>query len=275
MTAINAAALAPDLPAWAMMWAVALLIYAMAKLCTLRAARIGTSPARIAGYVLAWPGMDPDPFLQHRNDVARPAPRDWLPPALRLALGGTLVWGMVRTLVADRPLLAGWIGATGLILLLHFGTFHLLALAWQRGGVGAEPIMRRPAASTSLGEFWGKRWNLAFNELARRLVFDPLRRRAGVAVATTGSFLASGLIHELVISLPAGGGYGLPTAYFLAQDAGVLLQRSRPARRLRLDRGARGRIVTVLFVVAPLHWLFHQAFMLRVIVPFLDAIGSF
>jgi alginate O-acetyltransferase complex protein AlgI len=47
----------------------------------------------------------------------------------------------------------------GLILTLHFGLFQILALFWQRLGVAAEPIMKAPLRATSLGEFWGKRWN--------------------------------------------------------------------------------------------------------------------
>ena len=54
----------------------------------------------------------------------------------------------------------------GLILLLHFGFFQVLALLWQNFGVQTEPIMSAPLRSTSLGEFWGKRWNLGFRQLS-------------------------------------------------------------------------------------------------------------
>ena len=101
----------------------------------------------------------------------------------------------------------------GVIFLLHFGTFHLLSLGWRRLGVNAMPLMRNPSRSTSLAEFWGRRWNTAFHELAARFTFRPLRRLVGAGTAASLVFLVSGLIHELVISLPAGGGYGLPTLY--------------------------------------------------------------
>ena len=54
----------------------------------------------------------------------------------------------------------------GLILLLHFGSFELIALFWQSRGVNAKPIMSAPLRATSLAEFWGKRWNLGFRQFS-------------------------------------------------------------------------------------------------------------
>jgi hypothetical protein len=98
---------------------------------------------------------------------------------------------------------------------------------WQSLGVKAEPIMSAPLRSTSLGEFWGKRWNLGFRQLAHELIFRPLHRTLGPNTAGFLVFAVSGLIHDLVISLPARGGYGLPTLYFLLQGTGVTVERSR------------------------------------------------
>ena len=53
------------------------------------------------------------------------------------------------------------------------------ALLWQTFGVKAMPIMSAPLRSTSLGEFWGKRWNLGFRQLSYELIFRPLHRRLG------------------------------------------------------------------------------------------------
>ena len=68
-------------------------------------------------------------------------------------------------LPASSPLLVGWCGLLGLIFLLHFGTFHSLALTWQSLGVNARPLMRAPIVATSPSEFWGQRWNSAFSAL--------------------------------------------------------------------------------------------------------------
>jgi alginate O-acetyltransferase complex protein AlgI len=162
----------------------------------------------------------------------------------------------------------------GTILILHFGLFDLIAMAWRIAGVNAKPIMDAPIRATSLSEFWGRRWNGAFNQLVFTLLFRPLARAVGTIRATLTIFLLSGLIHELVISLPARGGYGLPTAYFLLQGWGVVAQRSPIGKRFAFDRGVRGWFFTMLVAAAPAFWLFHPPFVRNVVVPFMKAIGA-
>jgi len=171
-------------------------------------------------------------------------------------------------------LLRGWVGLLGLILLLHFGSFHLIALFWQTMGIDAQPIMSKPVLSKTLSEFWGKRWNLGFRQLAHDLIFRPLHKRTGVAMAGLLVFVASGLIHDLVISLPARGGYGLPTAYFILQGLGVTLERSALGQRIGLQKGLTAWIFLLVVTAAPAFWLFHPPFVLRVIIPFMHAIHA-
>jgi alginate O-acetyltransferase complex protein AlgI len=158
----------------------------------------------------------------------------------------------------------------GMVLILHFGLFALVSLGWRALRVDAAPIMDAPLRSTSVAEFWGRRWNAAFNDLALGVVFRPMARRIGPAGATLSAFVVSGLIHEIVISLPAGAGYGLPTAYFLLQGTAVLIQRKTAALRGAIS----GWMFTMIVVAAPVFWLFHPPFVARVIVPFLQAIGA-
>jgi predicted DCC family thiol-disulfide oxidoreductase YuxK len=186
------------------------------------------------------------------------------PAIAKILLGAVLLFGVAR--FVPQPLLAGWIGMTGMILILHFGLFHLLAMAWRAAGVDAEPIMDAPLRSKSVSEFWGRRWNAAFNRLALDFVFRPLTRRHGTRIAVLAAFLVSGLIHEFVISLPAGAGYGLPTGYFLLQGIGILTERVLPR--------IRGRIFTIVITAVPAFWLFHPPFVRNVILPFMKAIGA-
>jgi hypothetical protein len=266
-------------PPWVFMWALSVSIFAGFKWLTWWRAAI--FPGGIAGrwwrsvaYLLAWPGMDAAAFLDPAQRPAHPTRRQWLAAALNTLLGATLFWGLARFAITASPLATGWIGMFGLIFLLHFGSFQLQSLAWRSAGIQARPIMDAPLQAASLGELWGRRWNLAFHLLARDLVVGVARTRLGPAGATLLAFAASGLIHDLVISVPAKGGYGLPTAYFLGQGLGVLLERSRLGARVGLRRGIRGRAYTLLVAGLPVFWLFHPPFVLRVIVPFMRAVGA-
>jgi alginate O-acetyltransferase complex protein AlgI len=134
--------------------------------------------------------------------------------------------------------------------------------------------MKNPLRAASLAGFWGARWNTAFNELAFRLAYRPLRRRTSSVVATLAIFGISGLIHDLIISLPARGGYGLPTAYFLAQGIGIIIERSQFGQTIGLGHGIRGWLFTALVTTGPVFWLFHPLFIHNIILPMLTAIGA-
>jgi predicted DCC family thiol-disulfide oxidoreductase YuxK len=264
------------LPPWVFMWTMAGALYAGCKWLSYRdalEAGAAASRTRVILYLFAWPGMDADAFLARPN-VERADRKEWTAASLKTVLGAALIWIGTRAALPAYPVLAGWLGMIGLILTLHFGIFHLLSLAWRRAGVDAMPVMRSPLESTSVADLWGRRWNTAFHELAMRFTFRPLRARVGTSIAALVVFLLSGAIHELVISLPAGGGYGLPTGYFIVQGLGIAGERSRQGRRLGLGRGWRGRLFTVLVAAGPAYWLFPPVFVHHVVLPMLAAIGS-
>jgi alginate O-acetyltransferase complex protein AlgI len=218
--------------------------------------------------------MDAEAFLDASRRVPPPAPAGWLWAIFKTILGAILLWVVTRSIPQGEPLLRGWVAMLGLILLLHFGMFQIVALFWQNVGVNAKAIMSAPLLSTSLGEFWGKRWNLGFRQLSHELIFRPLHRRLGAASAGFLVFAVSGLIHDLVISLPARGGYGLPTLYFLLQGTGMTIEHSRFGKRLGLGGGGRGWSFMMVFLAAPVFLLFHPWFVMRVILPFMQAIHA-
>jgi hypothetical protein len=263
-------------PAWVFMWILSFAIFISLKWLTWWRTREPEARAgwRSAVYLLAWPGMDADEFLNPSGHVTRPPPIAWFWATLETALGAVMLWVVARSLPASHFLLRGWVGMAGLVLLLHFGSFQIIALMWQAAGVNAKPIMSAPLRATSLAEFWGKRWNLGFRQLGYELIFRPLHRVLGVELAGLLVFLVSGLIHDLVISLPARGGYGLPTGYFLLQGAGITMEHSRWGKRLGLAHGARGWLFMAAFVAVPVFWLFHPRFLMRVILPFMQAIRA-
>jgi hypothetical protein len=270
----------PAWPRWAYMWTLALAIFASCKWLTWRRARVaGLHPGivRSMAYFFAWPGMDAAEFLVPKasdTKCSQPQRRQWFFAAAKTLCGAGLILLAGRGIFEAKPLLTGWIGMLGIVLFLHFGFFELLALVWQRAGLNANPVMRQPLLATSLADFWSTRWNTAFNALARDLAFRPLMRKLGLARTTLVVFLISGLIHELVISLPARGGFGLPTAYFLLQGLGVLAERSELGRRIGLTRGFRGWLFVALCAGGPAFWLFHPPFVINVILPMLHAVGA-
>ena len=140
--------------------------------------------------------------------------------------------------------------------------FNLLAGLWRRIGGDCHALFRAPLRSTSLTEFWGRRWNLAFSEMTALTVYRPLRRLTGNRLASIVAFLFSGVLHELAISLPVRQGYGLPTLYFVLhaiamQIENVLADCGKPINSSRLA----GRCWTAVWLVLPLPLLFHVPFL--------------
>src|SRR6185436_17048852 len=113
--------------------------------------------------------------------------------------------------------------------------------------------------------------NTAFRELTMRFVFRPLQTRVGPTGAMLLVFLLSGFVHDLVITLPARGGYGLPTGYFVIQGLGMIAERSRFGQAIGLGRGRRGWLFTILITAAPAYFLFPPIFIQRIVLPMLKA----
>ena len=264
------------MPAWAFMWSLAFAIYAGLKWLSWWSVqgRIRHSNWRSAAYLLGWPGMDAESFLNSDCPVSKPAVPQWVAGFITAIMGIGLLWVLARRIPEEHPLMRGWVGMLGLILLLHFGTFKIIALIWRSMGVDAVPIMDAPLRSTSLSEFWGKRWNLGFRQLAYDLIFSPLHKVLGGPATGFLVFVVSGLLHDLVISFPARAGYGLPTTYFVIQGLGVAVERSQFGKRLGLGRHALGWLFMATVTAAPAYWLFHPQFVTRVILPFMRAIRA-
>lgn len=263
-------------PAWVMMWSISSAEFLALKILTLRGLPAGLPLGRVVSYVVLWPGMKPREFLgltSAKVPVATAPQLAWALCKMAFGIVG-VVWSVANAYSAPA-LLVGWVGMVGIIFTLHFGGFALLSWAWRRAGVAALPIMRAPISATSIGEFWGERWNLAFAELARRFILRPLARPVGATVAGGIVFLASGLIHETVLSLPARTGWGGPTLYFVLQPLGIVAEKSATGRRLGLGEGFRGWLWVLLFTVGPLPILFSPGFVERIIVPMLQQMKEF
>jgi len=267
------------LPAWAWAWALVFAFFGAMKWLTWRRTPAPhASPWLHIGYLFAWPGLDARTFLHSRAAHDEPVdPRIGVVALGKLFLGAALFWGAARFVPFDWPLVRGWIGVAGLAIGVLGGLFHFVSWLWRAGGVDARPIMNRPLRATSLNDFWSRRWNLAFHDLAERFLFRPLAARFNRATATSGVFLFSGLLHEAVLSLPAGGGYGGPSLFFLAQLIGVAYERSSNLYRVLQSSWGDAILVrgyAVIFLICPSGLLFHRPFIERVWLPFMRAVGA-
>jgi alginate O-acetyltransferase complex protein AlgI len=223
--------------AWASLLFLVAGVYLAFKALTFRPLPQG----RALGYVALWPGMDPEPFL-------------WTVPG-----GGTglMAWGAAK-MALGALLLSGHLGwppgdlvrvLLGIAFLVHLGFCDALAGFWRNRGIAVERLFDNPARSRSLGEFWGRRWNRAFHAVAHRCIYRPVSEKWGRACGLAAAFSFSGLLHDLLLSVPSGGGFGGPTLYFLLQGALVWGERRW---------GFQGRLWTLIGLLLPAPLLFHR-----------------
>jgi len=263
------------LPPWLRMWALVGAEVLAVKWLMLRfALGRGEVPdaTRQLAFLFGWAGTDANRFLRGAAEPVRAA--EWVWAATHLATGIALALAGAQ-LAGTSPVAGAWLGMVGMTLAGHFGGTQLLALAWRTRGVGATSLMNSPIMATSLADFWGARWNLAFAVPARTLLFRPLARRVGPAGALLAVFAVSGLLHETVIALPTGGGWGWPTAYFLFQGVAVQFEKSPAGRALGLGDGARGWLYVLACTAGPAWWLFPPGFATNVVAPMLATLDPF
>ena len=264
-----------QLPAWVFMWVLAFSMFFGCKLLTwgeVAAGYCAANRTKTYSYLFLWPGMDPQPFLKTNHALASPTMKLWGWAMAKTIFGAALIWKVVPIIAEEHWIARAIVGMLGVIFLLHFGLFHLLALAWQTKKIPVRPLMENPLAATSLAEFWGKRWNSGFHDLVFHYLFKPVAKKYGTRIAMLFVFVASGLIHELVITVPARGGYGLPTLYFLLQALAMDIERSKLGRHLGLGNGFKGWCFMALLTAGPVALLYPPPFLQNIINPMLKAI---
>jgi len=124
------------------------------------------SPGMWFDFAGAWIGMRPRLFASAGSQSLRGAGALVRRGTMHAVTGSVLVvLARIAWTGTHSRLLATVLLLPGLSLLVHFGLCNLLAGAWRWRGVACEALFRAPLRSQSLGEFWARRWNLAFSEM--------------------------------------------------------------------------------------------------------------
>ncbi|CAK9189630.1 unnamed protein product [Sphagnum troendelagicum] len=137
-------------------------------------------------------------------------------------------------------------------------------------GIELEPAYNKPFLSSSLTDFWGKRWNLLVSNLMRTAVYEPVlyvyldsQRFSQVplwprTLALISCFVVSGLMHELLfvyisLSWPTGEVTAFFTLHGILAALEVVIR-----RRFRLKVTKLVSIpITLCFLFFSSIWLFY------------------
>jgi hypothetical protein len=188
-----------------------------------------------------------------------------VPPRLDIAaVGAILLWlfvaGLGGLVVAETTLphdstgfwIARWAGGLVLVYALADAIHAFLALVYRLAGFAYPRQHRLPAASLTLGEFWGRRWNRTVSEWLRRRVFRYWGRRKKTNAGIALSFLASALIHFYFAWVAIGIEMAMVMgSYFLVQGLFVLAE---TPLRVKSWATSEGRLwfIAIMTISAPL-----------------------
>lgn len=213
-------------PGARLLFASAGLLYLLKGTVLLRQSRDAVAAYNRFGlmlYLTVWPGMDAAPFrIRQTLDVNDGTP--FIRGAVCVALGVALGVGVALILPFVGATVAGFLGIAALLLTVHFGYAEALPWLVRWAGFAVGSLFASPLQSTTLADFWSRRWNRAFVEMNRLLFLKPLRKRLDATGAVLGVFAVSGLLHEIAISYPAGRGWGGPFFYFMLHGALVTFE---------------------------------------------------
>jgi len=186
--------------------------------------------------------------LHDKSTTPQPTRWEWSFAVGKPLLGVNLFWGGCSS-NSRGPISGAWLGPVGeLAFLLRFGCFHLLRAALAKLGHRCQTINELAGAGAQRCGFLGPGWSDGFRKFDASLLFQPLTsQNMGPRWSMVLGFGMSGLVHDLVISVPTGGG---------CSPADVVLsfarQRSAVRAVARLGRAWQGWLLTMLIVVGPL-----------------------
>ncbi|KAL5543637.1 hypothetical protein UlMin_007421 [Ulmus minor] len=162
--------------------------------------------------------------------------------------------------------------AISIYLLLETVLATIAILVRTLSGLDLEPYFNEPYLSTSLQDFWGRRWNLTVTRILRPTVYEPtiafseqlIGRRWAPLPAVMATFLVSGLFHELIyFNMGRVSPTWEVTGFFLLQGCCLAVEfvlKKKVAGRWQLPRFLSVPL-TVGFVMLTGFWLFFPQFL--------------
>jgi len=224
-------------------------------------------------FCYGWFGMNPSPF---KSIPSKRFPDFWkyiLKGTSRIIIGVLLI-SIMRFLFFLFTPSASFLPILhlsyliGLSLILHFGILNISTGFLRLLGINATSLFKDPIKSKSLEEFWSRRWNLAFVELTTLAVLRPLKKLFGPTFAFWASYIFSGLLHELAISLPVKSGFGKPFIYFILQAIFILAIEKPLFKNVSNSFIKKCWLLACLFT--PIFLLFHNNFIQQIVIPLGD-----
>lgn len=217
-------------------------------------------------FSLVWVGMKPGIFFEKDNSIKY---RNLFLKGILFLFAGLAMIFLLKIWKIEIKSLA-YLYSSGILLLvslswlLHFGLLNINAAFLRKSGYPAYPLFDKPLLSESLQEFWGKRWNLAFTEMTATIVYKPLSKKINSRFALFISFMFSGLLHEVALSLSVQKGYGLPMLYFLLQSLLIA------SEKRFFKQKKPGRLWVVIWLLIPIPLVFHIYVMRDVFLPIIQ-----
>ncbi|XP_059434923.1 acyl-CoA--sterol O-acyltransferase 1-like [Corylus avellana] len=256
-----------------------LLLFAFGKgpLCSDSSISLGRFVAVACTPIKIHQKKHPSPPISHLNGKNKEIPKGrqiFFP--LRYVVIGVLLAILIRIYDYSEhihPKVILFLYCFHIYFLLEIILAMVAALARALLGVELEPQFNEPYPTTSLQDFWGRRWNLMVSSILRPTVYDPTRHamtrvvgRKWVSIAAIlATFVVSGLMHELMFYyLGCVNSTWEVTWFFLLQGSclavEVVLKKAVFASRWRLPQLVSGPL-TIGFVMVTCFWLFFPQFL--------------
>lgn len=220
-------------------------------------------------YLFFWPGLRPESF-QERGEPKPIDGKEFVGGFIFFVVGVLLQIALAFSWTSLNHDLRLFLGLASFLLTIHLGMMVLLHVLFRLLGWPVEKLFHSPLKSASLREFWGQRWNLAFVDMDKRLFLPLFPKSWSKGFIAFGIFFLSGLLHEIGISYPAGGGWGRPLLYFIFHGFLCLIEPKILPSNLILRR-----LWVWSCILLPIPVMFHPQFLNAFILPYFDFLAAF